>query len=146
MVLVLADAKDHKDYHSKMRRREPELAKGWDKLSTLLLYGRLEALRKRISPIWKECSALSSQSPPRRPNPSSAPDAVALPSSRHKCAPRYTSCTEALQIWPKSCPSVHLLDRRTLPVSVFLRKYNIRHSTFQFLKGKSKYMTKKQIR
>ena len=28
MVLVLADAKDPKDYLSKMRRREPELAKG----------------------------------------------------------------------------------------------------------------------
>ena len=28
VVLVLADAKDPKDYLSKMRRREPELAKG----------------------------------------------------------------------------------------------------------------------
>ena len=32
VVLVLADAKDPKDYLSKMRRREPELAKGWGQL------------------------------------------------------------------------------------------------------------------
>ena len=29
VILVLADAQDPKDYLSKMRRREPELAKGW---------------------------------------------------------------------------------------------------------------------
>ena len=32
VVLVLADAKDPKDYLSKMRRREPELAKGWGQI------------------------------------------------------------------------------------------------------------------
>ena len=32
VVLVLADAKDPKDYISKMRRREPELAKGWGQI------------------------------------------------------------------------------------------------------------------
>ena len=32
VVLVLADAKDSKDYLSKMRRREPELAKGWGQI------------------------------------------------------------------------------------------------------------------
>ena len=32
VVQVLADAKDPKDYISKMRRREPELAKGWGQI------------------------------------------------------------------------------------------------------------------
>ena len=32
VILVLADAKDPKDYISKMRRREPELAKGWGQI------------------------------------------------------------------------------------------------------------------
>ncbi|MBO4625437.1 MAG: Bro-N domain-containing protein [Bacteroidales bacterium] len=32
VVLILADAKDPKDYLSKMRRREPELAKGWGQI------------------------------------------------------------------------------------------------------------------
>ena len=32
VVLALADAKDPKDYLSKMRRREPELAKGWGQI------------------------------------------------------------------------------------------------------------------
>ena len=32
VILVLADAKDPKDYLSKMRRREPELAKGWGQI------------------------------------------------------------------------------------------------------------------
>lgn len=32
VVLVLADAKDAKDYLSKMRRRDPELAKGWGQI------------------------------------------------------------------------------------------------------------------
>ena len=32
VVLVLADTKDPKDYLSKMRRREPELAKGWGQI------------------------------------------------------------------------------------------------------------------
>ena len=32
VVVVLADAKDPKDYLSKMRRREPELAKGWGQI------------------------------------------------------------------------------------------------------------------
>ena len=32
VVLILADAKDPKDYLSKMRRREPELAKGWGRI------------------------------------------------------------------------------------------------------------------
>ena len=32
VVFVLADAKDPKDYLSKMRRREPELAKGWGQI------------------------------------------------------------------------------------------------------------------
>ena len=36
VVLVLADAKDPKDYLSKMRRREPELAKGWVKNLNML--------------------------------------------------------------------------------------------------------------
>lgn len=32
VVLILSDAKDPKDYLSKMRRREPELAKGWGQI------------------------------------------------------------------------------------------------------------------
>ena len=32
VVMVLADAKDPKDYLSKMRRRDPELAKGWGQI------------------------------------------------------------------------------------------------------------------
>ena len=32
VVLILADAKDPKDYLYKMRRREPELAKGWGQI------------------------------------------------------------------------------------------------------------------
>ncbi len=32
VVLILADAKNPKDYLSKMRRREPELAKGWGQI------------------------------------------------------------------------------------------------------------------
>ena len=32
VILVLADAKDPKDYLSKMRRREPELANGWGQI------------------------------------------------------------------------------------------------------------------
>ena len=32
VILVLADAKDPKDYISKMRHREPELAKGWGQI------------------------------------------------------------------------------------------------------------------
>lgn len=32
VVLILADAKDPKDYLSKMRHREPELAKGWGQI------------------------------------------------------------------------------------------------------------------
>ena len=32
VILILAEAKDPKDYLSKMRRREPELAKGWGQI------------------------------------------------------------------------------------------------------------------
>ena len=32
VILILADAKDPKDYLSKMRRREPELAEGWGQI------------------------------------------------------------------------------------------------------------------
>lgn len=32
VILVLADAKNPKDYLSKMRRREPEFAKGWGQI------------------------------------------------------------------------------------------------------------------
>lgn len=40
VILVLADAKDPKDYLSKMRRRNPELAKGWGQnVHPLTLFG-----------------------------------------------------------------------------------------------------------
>ena len=51
VILILAEAKDPKDYLSKMRRREPELAKGWGQIVHPQNFANLEGMFRIIQSI-----------------------------------------------------------------------------------------------
>ena len=71
VVEILTDSKNPTDYIKKMKKRDPELAKGWGQIVTPpFLYRLLEASKRLIVLLYREFSALSS--PFRHPslNPS----------------------------------------------------------------------------
>ena len=69
---VLTDSVQPAGYVKDLRRRDPELPKGWGQIATPFVFRRQAVQSEQIAPTPKACSVSSSPSRCPRPSPSNA--------------------------------------------------------------------------